>query len=77
MTRQAIIVGQVWQRRQALGDAYDVVRVCGLVDHAGNRENEYTIAPLEFGAPVLQTDAAGLLDYCDLLTQATEPEDWR
>jgi hypothetical protein len=77
MSRQEIIVGQVWSRREPLGDGYDVVRVCGLVDHAGNRENEWTIAPLEFGAPVLQTDAAGLLDFCDLLTEATAPEDWR
>jgi hypothetical protein len=75
MNRQEIIVGQVWKRRKPLGDPYDEVRVAGRVDFAGQREDEWTLSPVPFGN-VIQTDAAGILEFCDLLTPAAEPEDW-
>jgi hypothetical protein len=73
-----ITVGDVWARDNPQGDEYDRVRVVGLVDHAGREPDEYTIISdtAEFGA-VIQTDAAGLLDFCKLVSSGDpEQERW-
>jgi len=72
MTR--INVGDVWARDNPIGDEFDRVRVVGLVDCAGRTPNEFTIISdtAEFGA-VIQTDAAGILDFCKLVSSG-DPE---
>jgi hypothetical protein len=74
MSRE-INVGDVWARREKLDDAYDVVRVVGLVDHAGTRPSEWTIASELGFHPVLQTDVAGF-DCCDLVSSGDPDEKW-
>ena len=58
------------------GDGYDLIRVCGLVDHAGERPAEYSIESTTEFRPVLQTDAEGITGYCDLVTSGDPEEDW-
>jgi hypothetical protein len=76
MSAREINVGDIWARREKLGDPYDEVRVSGVVDHAGLRPPEFSIeSTTEFG-PTLQTDAAGLLDYCDLVSSGDPESKW-
>jgi len=76
--RGEILVGDVWRRRCELHDDFDLVRVTAMVDHGGFRPDEWIIrsATADFG-PVLQTTAAGIIDFCTLVTSG-EPgdEDW-
>jgi hypothetical protein len=76
MTRE-IRVNDIWRRNDPLGDEYDLVRVGGVVDEAGQRANEFTLKSELTFAPTIQTDAAGLLDHCTLVSRADEAdEDW-
>jgi hypothetical protein len=68
-------INDVWARREPQGDAYDTVKVVGLVDHAATRPNEYTIQSTSEFAPTLQTDAAGLTQFCDLVSSG-DSWDW-
>ncbi|MFI4977729.1 MAG: hypothetical protein ACHQC8_03490 [Solirubrobacterales bacterium] len=72
----AINVGDRWKRREPMGDAYDEITVCGLVDHAGRRPSEYSIASATSFGPVLQTDAAGIIDFCDLVASGDPDDEW-
>jgi hypothetical protein len=63
-------VGQVWKRRVELHDPYDVVKVVGMIDNAGERQNEWTVAPRDDFGAVIGTTAAGILDHCDLVEAA-------
>jgi DNA-binding XRE family transcriptional regulator len=57
MTRE-LFVGDVWRRNTPLGDEYDLVRVGGVVDEAGQRPNEYTLkSELTFSPTFRQTRA--------------------
>jgi hypothetical protein len=75
MTKQEIIVGQVWRRREPVGDEYDTVKIVGRVDFAGQREDEWTLSPIPFGS-VIQSASEGIVEYCELLSEAPEPDDW-
>jgi hypothetical protein len=69
-----INVNDVYARREPVGDAYDEVRVCGVVGHGGQRPDEYSIESTTTFGPVLQTDAAGILEHCDRISSG-DPED--
>jgi hypothetical protein len=72
-----IRVGDIWKRNDPLGDEYDLVKVGGVVDEAGQRPNEYTLKSETIFAPTIQTDAAGLLDHCTLISRVDDAdEDW-
>lgn len=74
MTRTTEIeVGQRWKRRVEHHDMYDVVEVVAY--HAYPDLPAYwTVAPaLEFGPPV-DTESAGLLDFCDLIEEASDDD---
>jgi hypothetical protein len=68
-----INVGDIWRRRCELHDDFDVVRVVGLVSHAGFHPDEFTIqsATAEFG-PTLGTNADGILQHCTLVRRLTK-----
>jgi hypothetical protein len=73
MTEPAIEIGSVWARREKQGDAFDRVRVVGRVFMGDHGEPEdFTVTPANEFGEVLQTSAAGLLDYCDLVEAAPE-----
>jgi hypothetical protein len=75
MTRE-IHINDVWKRRVELHDPFDVIRVVGLIDHAGQHANEWTIrAEGEFG-PTIGTAASGILDHCDLVSRVDAEADW-
>jgi hypothetical protein len=70
------VVGDIYSRRVKFGDAYDLIRIVGLVDFAGERPNEYTLQPAnDFGATI-QSDAAGILDHCDLISSGDPDDEW-
>ena len=72
-----INVGDIWQRKEPIkGDDYNEIRVCGVVGHAGERPDEYSIeSTTEFG-PVLQTDAEGITNFCTLISSGDPEGDW-
>jgi hypothetical protein len=71
-----INVNDVWKRKTPVGDDFDEIVVCGLVDHASRLPNEYTVrSATAFGSPV-QTDAAGILDHCELVTSGDPESEW-
>jgi hypothetical protein len=72
MTRE-INVNDVWKRRVELHDAYDVVRVVGRIDNAGFAPDEWTIQPANAFGETIGTDAAGILDHCELVSSG-DPE---
>jgi hypothetical protein len=69
-----INIGDVWKRRTPVGDNYDSIRVCAMVDHAGFRPNEWMIrsATADF-SDAIQTEAAGILNHCDRVSSG-DPE---
>jgi hypothetical protein len=72
----SVNVGDVWKRRVELHDSYDVVRVVGRVFMGEGEPDDFTITPAnEFGG-VIQTDAAGLLDHCERLSEAAQGTAW-
>jgi len=77
MSAREVNIGDVWKRRVELHDPYDVVRVVGRVQMQDEgAPDDLTIQPAdEFGATI-QTSAAGLLEHCDLVSQAEPGAAW-
>jgi hypothetical protein len=72
----AINVGDRWKRRDPLDDPYDEIVVCGIIGCDGKRPDEYSIESAHTFGPVLQTDAAGIVDYCALIESGEDDDGW-
>lgn len=76
MNNETITVGSIWERREKQGDSFDRVRVCGRVFMGGGEPDDFTVTSAEGFGEVLQTSAAGLLDFCDCVEPGPQGEAW-
>jgi hypothetical protein len=72
-----IHVGDVYARREPLGNDFDTIKVVGLVDHKGFRPDEWTVQPAHVFGPTIQTTAEGITEFCNLVTAAEPQESWQ
>lgn len=71
-----INVGDIWERKEKLGDEYDRVRVVGKVDHAGRLADEWSIQPADSFGSTIQSDAEGF-EACTLVSSGdADGEAW-
>ncbi len=74
---QPLNVGDIWERSTPLGDDFDRIRICGEVDYAGERENEWSICSATRDvSDVLQCSAASITDFCSRISSGDEQGEW-